>query len=120
MVKKAIIKILAEFHGDFRDFDRYYNEGIIRFGVHTIQKDKASIFSCRPYLNEDGELYDFVDVNLEQGRNYSVEAYLDVNVWCNDENDIAGHIKPVAICNKKHINGTFNVVSVEIADFKIY
>lgn len=107
--EKLYVTAKIEFSGNFRKFYKLFKDGKITFGVESLNDDKLYIKHSEMITDEYGDIYNFVDVDIEQGRRYSIMVEFECDVELSDFDNIMNQVK--IVCNTRRWCGASVVKS---------
>ena len=107
--EKLYVTAKIEFSGNFRKFYKLFKDGKITFGVESLNDDKLYIKHSEMITDEYGDIYHFVDMDIEQGRRYSIMIEFECDIETSDLDNITDNIK--FVCKAKRWCGASVVKS---------
>ena len=97
--EKLYVTAKIEFSGNFRKFYKLFKDGKITFGVESLNDDKLYIKHSEMITDEYGDIYHFVDMDIEQGRRYSIMVEFEGDIETSDLDNITDNVK--FVCQAK-------------------
>lgn len=77
---RLIINAEIELQGKLQFFDKEIRANKTHFFLYTNDCEKVQVNYCKLVCNEDGEYYDILETDLEQGRRFCVGVAIEAEV----------------------------------------
>lgn len=114
--EKLYITAVTEFHGNFKRFDKLFKSGKISFDIKSLNKNKLIFNRTEMIADDNGNIYNIIDCNIEQGRRYLVLVEFECDIECLNYDVINDNFKFVCkaskLCNAQVIGNTIKSLCI--------
>lgn len=110
-----VINAEVELQGKHQFLNKEIRTNKTHFLLYSKDYDKAQVNYCKLVPNEDGEYYNILELDLEQGRRFCIGIIIEAEVVVENDNVIEKELM-FHICS---MTGTFKPVQAKITNIDV-